>query len=96
MTRHAEDALAGACVAKIVDFAFTIAALEAGSAKSLIAGENGKILDLVTTRRARVCAVVADEGAIAKKEKVCVGIEEDAASVAAEAIDVPSVTSCSQ
>lgn len=43
---------------------------------------------------AAVCAVVAYEGSIAKEEKVRVGVEESAAGVAAEAIDMPSVSSC--
>jgi len=43
---------------------------------------------------AAICAVVAYERSIAKEEEVRVGVEESAAGVAAEAIDMPSVSSC--
>lgn len=38
-----------------------------------------------------VCAVVADQGAVAEEEKVCVGVEQGAAGIASEAVQVPSI-----
>lgn len=43
---------------------------------------------------AAVCAVVADERAVAEQKQVGIGVEQGAAGVAAEAVDVPSITSC--
>jgi len=43
---------------------------------------------------ARVCAVVADERAIAEKEEVRIRVKEGIASIATEAIDVPPVAGC--
>lgn len=45
---------------------------------------------------AAVCAVVAYQGAVAEEEQVGVRVEEGAARVAAEAVDVPSVASCAR
>jgi hypothetical protein len=43
---------------------------------------------------AAISAVVADQRAVTEEQKVGIGIEEGAAGVAAEAVDVPSVASC--
>ena len=65
MTVHAKDALGGAGIAQILDLPFAIPALEAVGAESLVAGEDGEILNLVPTAATAVGAVVADQGAIA-------------------------------
>jgi hypothetical protein len=62
----------------------------------LVAGEDSQILDLVAASAAAVCAIIAYEGAIAKEEEVGVGVEERAARVAAEAVEMPPVASCSR
>ena len=43
---------------------------------------------------AAVCAIVANQRPVSEEQQVGVRVEERAASIAAEAIDVPSVTSC--
>lgn len=64
---------------------------ETGGTKRLVAGQNGKILDLVPTGAAAIGTVVADERAVAEEEKVGVRIEQGAAGVAPEAVNVPSI-----
>ena len=60
----------------------------------MVACKNSQILNLVPACAAAICTVVADEGPITKKEKIRIGVEECAASVATEAVNVPSVASC--
>jgi len=91
MARHAEDALRGAGIAKVLDLALAVAAAEAVCAKGLVAGQNGEVLDLVAAVVAAVGAVVANERAVAEQQQVGVRVEEGAARVAAEAVNVPSV-----
>ena len=91
---HAENALRSAGVAQVVYLLFAIAAFEALCAESFLACENSKVFDFVAACAAAVGAVIADEGAVTEEEKVGVGIEEGATSVAAETIDVPSISSC--
>jgi len=92
MTRHTEDALAGPCISQVVNLSLAIPAFEAVCAKGLVAREYGKVFDFVVAGGAAVGAIVADEGAVAEKEKIGVGVEEGAAGVAAEAVNVPSVS----
>jgi hypothetical protein len=94
MARHAEDSLRGASIAQVLDLALAVPASEAVCAKGLVAGQDGQVLDLVSAVVAAVGAVVADERAIAEQEQVGVGVEEGAAGVAAEAVNVPTVASC--
>lgn len=75
MTAHAEDTLARARITQILNLPLAVAALEAGSAECLIAGQDGEVFDLVATGAAAVCAVVADEGAVAEQEEVGVRVE---------------------
>lgn len=91
MTRHAEDTLRGAGIAQILDLALAVAAPEAVCAEGLVAGQDSQILDLVAAVVAAVGAVVADERAVAEEQEVRVRVEEGAARVAAEAVNVPSV-----
>ena len=94
MTPHAKDALGGPGISEVVDFALAVAAAEAGRAECLIARKDGKVFDLVAAGAAAVGAVVADEGAVAEEEQVGVRVEEGAASVTAEAVQMPSVAGC--
>ena len=92
MTVHAEHALGGACIAQILDLLLAIATSETSGAVCLVASEDGQILDLVAAGAAAVGTVVADERAIAEQEEVGIGVEEGAAGVAAEAVDVPAMS----
>lgn len=93
MTAHAEDALTCACITQILNFPFAVAALEAGGAEGLVAGQNGQILDFVATGAAAVSAIVADEGSVTKEEEVGVRVEQGAARMASETGQVPPVAS---
>lgn len=59
----------------------------------MIAGEDSEVFDFVATGAAAVGAVVADKRTVAKQKEVRIGVKERAAGIAAEAVDVPSVTS---
>jgi hypothetical protein len=62
---HAEDSLRSASIAQVLDLPLTIAALEAIGAKRLVSGQYGQILNLVPTTATTICAIIADQGAIA-------------------------------
>jgi hypothetical protein len=95
VARHAEDALRGAGIAQVLDLALAVAAAEAIGAEGLVARQDGQILDLVAAVVAAICAVVAYQRAVAEQQQVRVRVEQGAAGVAAEAVDVPSVPSWS-
>lgn len=95
MTGHAEDTLRRASIAQVLNLALAVPAPEAARAEGLLTGEDCQILDLVAAGTAAVGAIIADERAVAEQEQVCVGVEQHAAGVASEAIDVPSITGCS-
>ena len=59
----------------------------------MVTRENRQVFDLVVAGAAAICAVVADKGAVAEEEEVGVGIEKSAASITAEAVEMPSVAS---
>ena len=92
MAVHTEYSLRGPSISEILNLPLTISTLEAVGAKCLIAGKNGKVFNLVHAAAAAVSAVIAYEGAVAKQQEVRVGIEKSIACVAAEAVDVPSVS----
>ena len=92
MAVHAEDALGGPGIPQVFDLALAVSTAKASGAEGLIPRKDRKVLDLVSTGAATVGTVVANERAIAEQQKVRVGIEEGAASVAAKAIEMPSVT----
>lgn len=94
MAVHAEHSLAGSCISQVLDLLLAVAATKAAGTVCLVAGENGEILDLVATGAAAVCAVVADEGAIAEEEQVCVRVKDGATGVALEALEMPSMAGC--
>jgi hypothetical protein len=93
MTRHAEYALRRASIAKVLNLALAVPASEAVGTESLVTGQDGQVLDLVAAVIAAVCAVVAYQRAVAEKQQIRIRVEEGTASVAAEAVDVPSVSS---
>lgn len=88
---HAKDALRGPCILEVFDLLLAVPTSKARRAEGLVAGEDGKILDLVPTCTAAVGAVVADEGAVTEEEQVGVRVEKGQARVAAEAVNVPSI-----
>jgi hypothetical protein len=92
MTGHAEDTLRSAGIAQVLDLALAIPTPEAVGTEGLVAGQDGEILDLVAAVVAAICAVVAYQGAVAEEQQVRVRVEQRAARVAAEAVDVPSVS----
>lgn len=94
MAGHAEDALRGAGIAQVLDLALAVAAAEAVCAEGLVARQDGQVLDLVAAVVAAVGAVVAYQRAVAQQQQVRVRVEEGAARVAAEAVNVPSVARC--
>ena len=65
-------------------------------ATHLVAGQYGQILDFIAASVAAVGAIVADERAVAEEEKISVRIEKGAAAVASKAVDVPSISRCSE
>ena len=75
MALHAKDALRGFGVPQVLNLLLAVATLEAAGTKSLVTGQDSQILNLVPTRAAAVGAIVADEGAIAKEQKVGVRVE---------------------
>ena len=91
MAFHTKYPLCRPRISQIFNLLLAVATTETAGAKCMISGEDSQVLNLVSTSTAAVCAVVADEGAIAKEQKICVGVEECAASVASKAVDVPSV-----
>lgn len=93
MTAHAKDTLGSARITQILNLPFTVATPEAAGAERLVAGENGQVFDLVAACIAAICAVITNEGAVAEEEQICVGVEQRAACVTSEAVDVPSVAS---
>jgi hypothetical protein len=94
MAGHAEDTLRCAGIAQVLDLALAIATPKAVCTEGLVTCQDGQVLDLVAAVVATVCAVVANERAIAEEQEVGVRVEEGAARVATEAVDVPSVPRC--
>lgn len=92
MAGHAEDALGCAGVSKILDLPLAVSAPKAAGAECLVARKDCQILNLVPACATAVCAIVANERSIAEEQKIRVGVEQGPASIAAEAIDVPSVS----
>lgn len=79
MAAHAEDALTGARITQVLNLPLAVSTLEACRTESLIAGKNGKILNLVAAGAAAVRAVVADKGPIAQEKEVGVRVEQGTA-----------------
>lgn len=94
MAFHAEDALRRPRVFEILNLLLAIPTAETRGAEGLLAGQDGEIFDFVPTGGATVGAIVADEGAVAEEEQVGVRIEEGRTRMAAEAVNMPAVSSC--
>jgi hypothetical protein len=94
MARHAEDTLRGAGIAKVLNLTLAVPAPKAVRTERLVTCQDSQIFNFVAAMVAAICAVVAYQGAVAEQEEVRIGIEQGAASVAAEAVNVPSVASC--
>lgn len=92
MTFHAEDALGRSRIAKILDLPLAVPAFEAISTECLIPCEDGQILDLISARTTTICAIVADEGSIAKKEEIRIRVEECTTGITSETVDMPSIS----
>lgn len=88
---HAEYPLRRPRILQVLDFLPTASAPKACGTESLVAGKDGEILDLVPARTAAICTVVANERTIAEEEEVGVGIQEGAAGVTAETVNVPAI-----
>lgn len=91
MAIHAKDALGCPGIAQVFNLPLAVSAFKTIGTKCLVSGENCQIFDLVSAVAAAVGTIVANERAIAEEKEVCVGIEERAASIAPETVDVPSV-----
>ncbi len=94
MATHAKDALRGAGISQVLNLALTVPTTEAGSTKGLVSSENSHVLDFIIANSARICTIVAYQRAVSKKQEVGIGVEQGAACVASEAVEMPSVTSC--
>jgi hypothetical protein len=93
MARHAEDTLRGASIAEVLNLTLAVPAPKAVRTESLVTCQDSQIFNFVAAMVAAICAVVAYQGAVAEQEEVRIGIEQGAASIAAEAVNVPSVAS---
>lgn len=91
MTRHAEDALGSAGIAQVLNLPLAVATAETASTKGLVSGQNSQVFNLVTARIAAIGAVVTDQGAVTEQEQVRIGVEEGAAGIAAETVNVPTI-----
>lgn len=93
MTFHAKYPLRCPGIFEILNLLLAISTSETGGTKRLISGENGKILNFIPTGTAAIGTIIADEGAVAKEKEVGIGIQECAACVAPEAVNMPSIAS---
>lgn len=91
MTAHAENTLRCPCITQILYLSLAVSASKAGGAKGLVTSQNRQVFDLVAARAAAISAVVADEGAIAEEEEICIGVEEGTTGIATEAVEMPSI-----
>lgn len=92
MAIHTEYTLRGPRVTEILDLFLAVATFKTTSAKGLFTGYNGNVVNLGAARAAAISTVSAHEGTIADHEEIYVGIKVSAASMASEAVDVPSVS----
>lgn len=91
MTFHTEYPLRSPGIFEILDLLLAVPTFETSCTEGLIAREYSQILDLITTCAAAVGTAITDERSVAKKEKVCIGVEKCAAGIAPETIYVPSI-----
>jgi hypothetical protein len=93
MAVHAEDSLRGPRISEILNLALAVSTTETGGTERLVPRKDSQVFDLVSASTAAVCAVVANERAIAEEKEVGIRVQQGAAGVASEAIEVPSVAS---
>jgi len=91
MAAHAKDALGGARITQVLNLPLAIATPEAARAERLVTGKDGQVLDLVSTGIAAVRATVTYKGAVTEEQQVSVRVEQRAAGITSEAVDMPSV-----
>lgn len=60
----------------------------------MVTGQNSQIFNLIIAGTAAVGTIVANEGAIAEEKEVRIRVEQSAAGIASEAIQMPSISSC--
>lgn len=94
MAFHTKYTLRGPGIFEVFNLLLAISTTETGRTKCLVAGENGKILDFVSTRTATVGTIIANERAVAQEEQVGVRIEQGVTGIAPEAVNMPSIASC--
>ena len=92
MAFHAKDTLGSSRIAKVVNLAFAVAALEAGGTESLVARKDRQFFDLLPAGTTAIGTVVADKGPVPEHQEVRVRVKKGSAAVAAEAFDVPPIT----
>ena len=74
MAVHAEHALTGSRISQVLNLPLAIPTSKAAGAVCLVAGENGEVLNLISTGAAAIRAVVANEGAIAEQKQIGVRV----------------------
>lgn len=91
MALHTEYSLGSPSIFEILYLLLAIPTFEACCAKSLVAREDCKILDLVPTDATAISAIIADERAVAKEEEVCIGVKNGTAGVATKTVYMPTI-----
>jgi hypothetical protein len=79
-------------VPQVFDLTLAVPTPEACCTKSLVARQDGEVFDLISARAAAVGAVVADQRAVAEEQEVRVRVEKGVAGIAAETVEMPSVS----
>lgn len=90
MAAHAKYTLRCPGIAQVLNLPLTVPTPKAGRTECLVSGQDGQVLNLVPTRIAAVCAVIAYKRSIAEKKEVCVGVEKGIACVAPKAVEMPA------
>ena len=91
MTLHAKYPLRGSGILEILNLLFTVPTSKTRCTERLISRQDGKILDLVPASTTTICTIVADERPVAEEKKICIGVEQGATGIAAEAVDMPTI-----
>ncbi|KAL9057947.1 MAG: hypothetical protein Q9206_002143 [Seirophora lacunosa] len=94
MALHAEYALRCPRILEVLDLLLAVPTSKTRGTEGLVSGQDSQILNFVPTGAAAVGTIVADQRPVAEEKEVCVGVEEGAASIASETVDMPSVARC--
>ena len=70
MTAHTKNPLRRSGIAKVLNLPLAVSTPKTPSAERLVSSENSKVLNLVPTCRAAVCALVTDQRPVCKQKKV--------------------------